>query len=753
MIVRRKLKKYSDIWPIDERAGNPPEGWPGWPEGKKFALVLTHDVESEKGLEKVIELAKLEESMGFRSSFNFVAEDYEVPQEIIDYLKTHGFEIGIHGLNHKGNIFKSYRDFKKRVPKINEYLKKWGAVGFRAPSMYHNLNWVGELNIEYDSSTFDTVPFEPQPDAVGTIFPFLVPRHRSFNKINPKDQIDEKNQIDQINQINQTNRFSLCALRSAPGDTKAFSPSASRLPPHDKNISFDAMRSALCSMPESSYFVELPYTLPQDHLLFILLQEKDISIWKKKLDWIAEKGGMALVNIHPDYINFGNINNNWKEYSAVLYRNLLEYVKEKYEGQFLNINPKNITNYLRGNLSFFQKKNINKHKILHLAYTFFEFDTRVKRYPEALAEEGYEIDVISLKEGKVKEEKGSDEEKLSNIRLFKIQKRSINEKNRKDYFKRLFIFFIKSMFIITKKHFKNKYALIHVHNIPDFLVFATFIPKLLGSKIIFDIHDILPEFYINKFNGNEKSITFKALKTIEKLACKYSDFVIISNHLWAQKIISRSVNKNKICTLINYPDEKIFYPREKYRKNKKFILIYPGTLNWHQGVDITIRAISLVIKEVPDLEFHIYGDGPEKANLSRLIDELKLRNNVLLKEIMALNEIAKKMAEADIGIVPKRNDSFGGEAFSTKILEFMALGTPVIVSKTRIDQYYFNDSVVKFFEPENEEDLAKAILELVKNQELRQNLSKNALNFVQDYLWSKHKHEYLNLVNYLIRGN
>ncbi|MGB9706865.1 MAG: glycosyltransferase [Microgenomates group bacterium] len=710
-------------------------------------------MESEKGLEKVIELAKLEESMGFRSSFNFVAEDYEVPQEIIDYLKTHGFEIGIHGLNHKGNIFKSYRHFKKQVPKINEYLKKWGAVGFRAPSMYHNLNWVGELNIEYDSSTFDTDPFEPQPDAVGTIFPFLVPRHRSFNKINPKDQIDEKNQIDQINQTNQTDRFSLCALRSAPGDTKAFSPSASRLPPHDKNISFDAMRSALCSMPESSYFVELPYTLPQDHLLFILLQEKDISIWKKKLDWIAEKGGMALLGVHPDYLNFDGEKNNLEEYPSYFYENFLGYIKEKYNGQYWNPLPGDITNYYRNNFvnsvnyNYYQKKI----KVCMLAYSFYEFDGRVRKYAESLANEGKQVDIICLKR-----DKDNLKYNFPNINIFRIQKRAGNEKAGKDYFLRILKFFVKSGFFLTWKHLKEKYNLVHVHNMPDFLVFASIIPKILGAKVILDVHDIVPELYSNKFKKSQENILFKILKVFEKLSCSFSNHVIVSNHIWAEKLITRSVRKNRLSVILNYPKEEIFFnDKNNYKKDKKnkIKIIYPGSLNWHQGVDLAIKAVALIKDEIPNVELHIYGDGPEKLKLYKYINEFKLNGKVIIKENLHINEIAKKMAEADIGIVPKRNDSFGGEAFSTKILEFMALGTPVIVSKTKIDQYYFNDSVVKFFEPENEEDLANAILELIKNPELRENLSKNALNFVQDYLWSKHEHEYLNLVNYLIRGN
>ena len=90
-----------------------PDGWEGWPEKKQFALVFTHDVEDKKGLQKCIKLAELEKKFGFRSSFNFVPEKYKITSEIFKYLKSNGFEIGVHGLNHDGKLFKSRKIFRK----------------------------------------------------------------------------------------------------------------------------------------------------------------------------------------------------------------------------------------------------------------------------------------------------------------------------------------------------------------------------------------------------------------------------------------------------------------------------------------------------------------------------------------------------------------------------------------------------------------------------------------------------------------
>jgi hypothetical protein len=277
--LRRKrfnhqFHKYRDIWPINEKAGHPPPGWNGWPDGKRFALVLTHDVEGHSGQKKCLPLAELEINLGFRSSFNFAAEEYEQDASLKRYLVENGFEIGLHGLIHSGNIFRSREHFLKQLPRINSYLKNWKAVGFRAPAMYHNLEWMHELEIDYDTSTFDTDPFEPQPDGVDTIFPFWVKNNQG-----------------------------------------------------------------------KKGYVELPYTLPQDFSLFILKQEKDNGIWQKKLDWIAQRGGMALFIAHPDYMNFDGAKPAIDEYPADYYRGFLTYIKENYKDQYWHVLPKEMASF------------------------------------------------------------------------------------------------------------------------------------------------------------------------------------------------------------------------------------------------------------------------------------------------------------------------------------------------------------------------------------------------------------------------
>lgn len=274
-VVIGKRSSCSDIWPIDEKAGGAPEeGFSGWPEQKQFALILTHDVDTEKGQIRCLNLSQIEQSFGFRSSFNFVPERYPVDPGLRKQLIATGFEVGVHGLNHDGKLYKNGKVFQERAVKINRYLKEWGAVGFRSPAMHHNLEWIYELDIEYDASTFDTDPFEPQSEGVGTIFPFCLQKRTGQNG-----------------------------------------------------------------------YVELPYTLPQDFTLFVLMKEKNIAMWKRKLDWIVKKGGMALLNTHPDYINFGDGRHSIEEYPAKFYVDFLNYIKEQYRDQYWHVLPKDMARF------------------------------------------------------------------------------------------------------------------------------------------------------------------------------------------------------------------------------------------------------------------------------------------------------------------------------------------------------------------------------------------------------------------------
>lgn len=678
------------IWPILQAAARKPEGWPGWPDSVQFALVLTHDVEGPEGLAKVKDLAKLEMSLGFRSSFNLIPEgSYQVDRNLRHWLTGRGFEVGVHDLHHDGKLYRSKAHFQSCANKINHYLKEWNAVGFRSAFMLNNLDWLSSLQVEYDCSSFDTDPFEPQPHGVHTIFPFWVPRSPSPSPDGPRSGIRSPSS-------------------PAPG------------------------------------YIELPYTLAQDSTVYLLLRELNPILWKQKVDWVADHGGMVLLNVHPDYIDFsGKSRPNHNTFPISNYIELLNYLKSRYAGKYWHALPKDLAAYARCYKPV--RPPLSNKRIGMLSYSFYECDNRVRRYCETLADRGDQVEVFAIGRDKDTPRR----EIISGVTVRRLQNRKRDEKGAMAYASRLLRFFTVSSLAISARFLRRRYDLIHVHNVPDFLVFSCWLAKLAGCPIILDIHDILPEFYANKFSKSPQSFGVRFLKVLERFSARFADHVIISNHLWYEKFTNRSVPSTKCSVVMNHVDDHIFSRRSDHQQNGAPHIVFPGGLQWHQGLDIAIKAMPLLRRHIPNAELHVYGDGDQKNALVDLIAKLELGHCVHLHDTVPLHEVPQILAGADLGIVPKRADSFGNEAYSTKIMEFMAMGLPVVASETKIDTFYFGNGLVHFFKSGDAQDMARAMQEILQNHHHRRQLIDQGLVYVQQNNWSAKKHDYLALVDSL----
>jgi len=711
-VVLGKRPLFRDVWPIDERAAKPPEGWQSWPDGKRFAFVITHDVETARGCEKCARLARLDRDLGFRSSFNFVPEGYRISERLRQDLVKNGFEVGVHGLTHSENIYASPEKFSLKADRINKYLNEWESVGFRTPSMYHNLEMLRHLGVEYDASTFDTDPFEPQPDGVGTIFPFWVPG--AFN---------------------------------------------------------------------NGGYVELPYTLPQDFTLFVLMKEKNIDIWKRKLDWIARNGGMALLLVHPDYMRFDDKRPRSDEYPAIYYSQFLQYVKKRYEGQYWHALPKEIARFWAENYiidprkaqkveeistprkaegwarpSTQDKPEVDAKPVQVIAVTrrpracfvyYHRFNGSAVLYREAkaLKEKGFEVDLICLRDSR------GDKavQTFDGLKLYGIQARPEREKKSLLYFTRLAAFSLKCSLLLSMLGLAKRYSIVHVTTPPDFLVFSALIPKLLGAKVVMDIHDIGPELYMRKLGVKADSAIVRALKFMERASAKFSDHVITVTDIWKDKIAKRSAPPSKCTVLMNVPDEDMFSATGLVDSNSRetINLFYHGSLEEHFGVDTLIKAMPRVKDMVPQARLHIYGAGRLEEELRLLVQRTRLEEYVTFHGMVPFYELPAILKEADVGIVPTKGATFSEEALSMKSLEYMAMGIPIVISQTKVHSMYYDPSMVAFFRPGDEDDLVASLAKLCASKDERDRLAQNALKFIEKHGWSESKKAYYDVIDRL----
>jgi len=386
-------------------------------------------------------------------------------------------------------------------------------------------------------------------------------------------------------------------------------------------------------------------------------------------------------------------------------------------------------------------------RVCMVTYSFYENDSRVMRYAESLVQKGDEVEVFALRRpGTAKEEV------ISRVRVFRLQERVFNERSRLTYGWRILKFLLRVLVRVGIHDLKKKYDLVHVHTVPDFLVFSALVPRLRGTPVILDIRDILPEFYASKFKASKDSLGFRFLCKLERISAKFSNHVIVAGSDWETRLLSRSVGPGESTVILNLPDRSIFQRSSDSdnRRGAGCLLLYHGTLNWHQGLDIAVLAFARIKDRIPETQFHIYGDGPSKQELLALIQKHALEGRVAIYDRIPVREIASVLETAQLGIVPKRKDEFGNEAFSTKILEFMAMGVPVIVSDTKVDQAYFDSSLVRFVRAEDVDDLAESMLDLIQHPEKRRALAERAFQFVTTSDWSVKKQDYFDLVNRLL---
>ena len=718
LFARRLRRHVGNIWPIDQAAARTPVGWPGWPGGKKFAFVLTHDVEGRTGLERCRALAEVEIGLGFRSSFNFVPEgEYAVSETLRAFLDESGFEVGIHDLHHDGSLYRSEGTFRRQAQRINQYLQSWKAVGFRSGFMFHNLEWLQDLNVLYDASTFDTDPFEPQPDGVRTIFPFWVPG------------------------------------------------------------------------TDGKGYVELPYTMPQDSTVFLLLEETNIDLWVRKLDWVAAHGGMVLLNTHPDYMSL-NGQKRFGGYSLQLYRDLLEYVTKRYAEQCWFALPKEVAHYFYANMGsgsggnnclFAQEiastsspkgrdvllerpcnplpvdrvetqspgtSDLQGKRMAVVLFSDFPGDARPRRAAETFVQAGMHVDIICLMEE-------GDDRKQETFKGIHIDRVGIvhNRGSKFHYMLRYGLFIVIAFAKLAARSLTKPYDVVHVHNMPDILVFAALVPKLFGAKVILDLHDPMPELMMTIFKLKRDSLAVRLMARIEKWSIAFADVVVTTNSAFERLFVSRSCSASKMCIVMNSPDETIFKfspaqmrSRPSDERSAPFVIMYHGTLVDRNGADLAVEALVKLRQSVPAAELRLYGPRtPYLDQIMMTLSEKGLGKSVHYLGQKSLEQLTEAIAECDVGVIPNKRSIFTELNLPTRILEYLALGKPVVAPRTQGIQDYFREDSLMFFDLGNADDLALKLSHLFFHPEEALEVVKRGQKVYRAHAWHNERRKLENV--------
>jgi len=390
-----------------------------------------------------------------------------------------------------------------------------------------------------------------------------------------------------------------------------------------------------------------------------------------------------------------------------------------------------------------------KTAVYMVAYTYYPTDPRVRREAETLASlEDFEVRVVVPKSGDVPRTTQSNGVSVVELNVCRYRGKSIFAYVL-SYLKFLFAAFCDC----TRLTLGGRIDVVHIHNMPDFLIFAAAVPRLVGKKVILDIHDSIPETYIGKFK-KQSTLMFRVLCLEEALCCKLAHRVICVNHPQRDVLVSRGIPGHKILVSMNVPDERWFGNGSSGGTERtvpdSFNLVFHGTLARRLGVDLTIHAISNLNGRIPGLKFHVIGTGDDLEELVALTERLDLGSCVQFHGPVPIENLASALGPMQLGIISNRKNIATELMLPVKMLEYVSLDIPVVAPPLKAIRYYFSDDMLNYFDVENVDSLSSAILDSYQNEGKRRRQIKNARNFLDQYGWVRHKQDLIGLYRSMV---
>ena len=392
-------------------------------------------------------------------------------------------------------------------------------------------------------------------------------------------------------------------------------------------------------------------------------------------------------------------------------------------------------------------------RILIIAYTAYARDGRVKRQAEALTSRGDQVDAICLADGEVADTHG-----VNVIGLLLPRYRGAS---RIDYLRSYINFFSQAAALAIRRSVKERYDVVIACTMPDLAILSALPCRLFGSKLVLDVHDTMPELYLDKFGGRHGRFGARMLMLQERLSAGLADRVLAVHDLHAERLHQSGVPQRKLVVIANSPDPRIFPVADIDCQSRRvrcepgvgtFSIICHGTISRRLGLDTTLAALALLHHRFPLIRLRIVGAGDHLDELKALSRKLRVESAISFENPVPIQELAAKLGEANVGLVPNNESSATHLMLPVKLLEYATLGIPVICARLRTIEHYFSPKSVRYFSPNNAEQLAHAIQDLYLDPALRNSLSNSAAKVVKSISWPIHSQRFCEAVDSLINS-
>jgi glycosyltransferase involved in cell wall biosynthesis len=382
-------------------------------------------------------------------------------------------------------------------------------------------------------------------------------------------------------------------------------------------------------------------------------------------------------------------------------------------------------------------------RIVMIAYTGYASDARVKRHAQALADRGDEIDVICLRN----EQEGD----CAGVNVIGIEMPRYRGSNRVSYALSYLKFFVLAAWIGFRRALERPYEVAIACSMPDAAVICALPLRLFGTRVLLDIHDTMPELYLDKRDGKRGELGAGLLRLEERMSAWFADHVIAVHELHRRRLEQVGIAAEKISVVLNAPDQRIFGQKLPVLGNHQdFILICHGTITKRLGVDVALKALALLRDRLPDARLIVVGGGDYLSDVRSLAKELGVERLVEFITPVPVEALPGIIRRGSVGLVPNHASPATHLMLPVKLLEYAALGMPVIASRLRTIEHYFSDGAVRFFEPDDPSALAAAIADIHDNPAVRWRMVKETQRTMELIDWREEQMHYFRAIDALL---
>jgi glycosyltransferase involved in cell wall biosynthesis len=385
-------------------------------------------------------------------------------------------------------------------------------------------------------------------------------------------------------------------------------------------------------------------------------------------------------------------------------------------------------------------------RVAMVAHTHYRSDPRVRREAEALAKAGHSVTVFCLEEG------GDHPTRVDGVEVLGIVAGRYRGGNPLAYVLTYGRFVLAARRALRHYHRQRPFDLVQAHTMPDFVVFSARSLKRAGIPVLLDVHDLMPELFVSKFGLSDRHPVVKLLRWQERRSARFAHRCLAVHRRHRQLLADRSGADVTIDVVHNLPDPRWFpVTTPSGAKSAEIRIVYHGTVARRHGIEIAVKAMHLIHDQFPSARLDVYGDGDATASVAKLIEDLDASSYIGFRPGMVpLERLVPALQGTGIGVIPLLADPFTNCMLPTKLLEYVAMGVPVISSDLLAVRDYFSDRQLRYVKPGDVEDLATALRQLLSDPELRRQLATEAGSFYTRYNWRSEERAYLSIVDAMV---